>query len=91
MSRDRVVANGHRVAHGAQQAELLLLLTRLENGLTARPAETRLRLGFTWMLSDGWMQDASVPLLPAYPRQGAHPLAARFAALVQDSFTAVAH
>jgi DNA-binding transcriptional LysR family regulator len=30
----------------------------LENTLTVRPAETRLRLGFTWMLPDGWMQDA---------------------------------
>lgn len=40
------------------RAELLLLLPRLENALTARPAEARLRLGFTWMLPEGWMQDA---------------------------------
>ncbi|WP_371480756.1 LysR family transcriptional regulator [Kitasatospora sp. NBC_00315] len=40
------------------RSELLLLLPRLENALTTRPAETRIRLGFTWMLPDGWMQDA---------------------------------
>ncbi|WP_063889727.1 LysR family transcriptional regulator [Streptomyces rubellomurinus] len=40
------------------RAELLHLLPRLEDALAARPAETRLRLGFTWMLPDGWMQDA---------------------------------